>query len=405
MSYGISGLPKNDQGTANKIESTSADVEQILQMPDDFDNCPLNTAYPPDTDPGSAEEVIEEVDEGSIGDINESDDDPYHGTSEGVVEGGMDYLAFYKSFRDAKRSPVRNKWGIFFVKRRCIALAKDMALSTNEPFRLCLDALIDLIYAHELYHYKIDAYCLQLESTGGSHIYRPYRSLVRGLSINDWHEEAVANYYGLLRMKASNRNKPAYPLSIQQFCIDLVACSPGAYSAGICSTNAIWGRKDLVSYQASQIFSPPRNSANHHELVRSTLRSGTNLHEKNLGSILNLDNCPVYWIDWVKNGSSIIVPNTISISEVENDFVIRYLSGVFDHQSKHPFYKIDNGELLKVPNKHSKDLMPWEFTNILGKAGMTSPQFFKARQQTSGWRKNVPRNPTVPARAGFTDKR
>ena len=405
MTYGISGLPRNNNSIAHKIESTASDVEQKLHMPDDFETCPLNTVSPPDTDPGSANEVVDEINEESMEeDINESDDDPYDGKSEGVVENGMEFLAFYKSFRDVARSPVRSKWGIFFVKRRCFALAKEMSLSTNEPFQICLDALIDLVYAHELYHYKIDAYCLQLLSTGGSHIYRPYRSLVRKQSINNWHEEAVANYYGLLSVKSSNVNKPAYPSFIQQFCIDLVACSPGAYAGGISSSNSIGARKDLLSNQASQIFSPPKNSSDHYALVRSTLRSGTNLREKNLVSLLHLDNCPVYWIDWVKNGNSVIVPNTISANEFENDFVVRYLSGVFDHKSKHPFYKIDNGELLKVPNIHSKDIKRGEFKNIIGKAGMTSPQFFKARQETSGWRKNVPRSPILSARPGFSEK-
>ena len=405
MDYGISGLPRNNTSIAKKIESTAFDVEQDLDMPDGFNNCPLNTASPPDTDPGSADEVVYEIHEVSMEeDISDSDGDPYDGMSEGVVDNGMDFLAFYKSFRDVNRSPVRNKWGIFFVKRRCFAVAKEMSLSTNEPFRICLDALIDLVYAHELYHYNIDAYFLQLESTGGSHIYRPYRSLVQSQSINNWHEEAVANYYGLLRVKSSNINKPAYSSFIQQFCIDLVACSPGAYAAGISTSNSIAARKDLLSTQASQIFSPPRKTADHHELVRSTLRSGTNLREKNLVSMLQLDNCPVYWIDWVKNGSSVIVPNTISTKEFENDFVVRYLSGIFDHKSKHPFYKIDNGELLKLPNIHYKDVKKSEFNNIIGKAGMTSPQFFKARQETSNWRKNVPRSPVLSARLGFREK-
>ena len=74
------------------------------------------------------------------------------------------------------------------------------------------------------------------------------------------------------------------------------------------------------------------------------------------------------------------------------------MAGVQDHHSDHNYYRIDNGEKVKLPNPHSPDLTYREFHNIIGKAGMTSLQFYKERERTSVWRKEVPRSPVLPAR-------
>jgi hypothetical protein len=113
---------------------------------------------------------------------------------------------------------------------------------------------------------------------------------------------------------------------------------------------------------------------------------------------MHLDHCPVHWIDWVKGGKSVLVPLTTSVSEVNKDFVKRYLAGVLDHHSDHSYYRIDNGELVKLPNPHQRDVKNYEFHNIISKAGMTSPQFYKERDRTAVWRKRVPRSPVLASR-------
>jgi len=136
-------------------------------------------------------------------------------------------------------------------------------------------------------------------------------------------------------------------------------------------------------------------------LVESTIRTGMGLskqREAALSYFLHLNNCPVYWIDWVKGGKSVLVPYVASVSEINNDFIKRYLAGVQDHHSDHSFYRIDNGEKVKLPNPHRPDLTNREFHNIIGKAGLTSPQFYKERERTSVWRKGVPRSPVLPPR-------
>jgi hypothetical protein len=342
--------------------------------------------------------VVEDVDSAPLPVSQEQGDESHDGSAGRVVDEGIEYLAFYKSFRDILRAPARRRWGIFFIKKRCIALATDMSFSTGESFADCLDALAAFLYTHELYHYRFDAHCLQMEATGGLPVYRPYRKLVANRPINEWHEESIANFYGLKALQPNPRL--SYPQPIYDYLWDLVANSPGAYAGGIDKQQRL--RKEHMVQQASAAFGNT-GPAVWQNLIESTIRTGLGLskpRESTLGSFLRLDNCPVYWIDWVKGGNSVLVPFVASVSEINNDFIRRYLAGVPDHHSDHNFCRIDNGEKIKLPNPHRPDLTNGEFHNIIGKAGMTSPQFYKERARTSVWRKEVPRSPVLPPRFG-----
>jgi hypothetical protein len=261
-----------------------------------------------------------------------------------------------------------------------------------------LDGLAAFLYTHELYHYRFDAHCLQMEATGGLPVYRPYRSLVSNRPITEWHEESIANFYGLKALQPS-RNF-SYPQSVCDYLWDLVSNSPGAYAGGVDRQQR--GRRERMAQQASAAFVNAGPTV-WQDLVESNIRAGlglSKLREPTLSSFLHLDNCPVHWIDWVKGGKSVIVPFVASVSEINNDFIRRYLAGVQDHHSDHTYYRIDNGEKIKLPNPHRPDLTNREFHNIIGKAGMTSPQFYKERARTSVWRKEVPRSPVLPPRFG-----
>ena len=76
------------------------------------------------------------------------------------------------------------------------------------------------------------------------------------------------------------------------------------------------------------------------------------------------------------------------------------MAGVQDHHSDHNYYRIDNGEKVKLPNPHSPDLTYREFHNIIGKAGMTSLQFYKRRARTSVW---MPTEATNVWRVTYSD--
>jgi hypothetical protein len=396
-------IPSPNPYAASEVADAARHVERLLHddldsdIPKHSDNFPrTGVDIPADDD----QAVVEEIDSSSIPDGPLDDDESHDGATGGVVERGIEYLAFYKSFRDVLRAPARKRWGIFFIKKRCIALATDMAFSTGETFADCLDTLAAFLYTHELYHYRFDAHCLQMEATGGLPVYRPYRRLVANRPINEWHEESVANFYALKAVQPSK--KFFYPEPICDYLWDLVANSPGAYAGGIDKRQK--SRRDQMAQQASAAFGNAGPTV-WQVLVESTIRTGMGLskqREDTLSSLLHLNNCPVYWIDWVSGGKSVLVPYVASVSEINNDFIKRYLAGVQDHHSAHSFYRIDNGEKVKLPNPHRPDLTNREFHNIIGKAGMTSPQFYRERERTSVWRKGVPRSPVLPPR--FTSK-
>jgi hypothetical protein len=399
-------IPKPNPGAASDIADAARHVESALDDDPDPDDFPDSQRFPrtgveiPNAD--DAEELIERVDSAPLPDSQEPGDESHDSSAGRVVEEGIEYLAFYKSFRDVQRAPARKHWGIFFIKRRCFALATDMSFSTGELFADCLDALAAFLYTHELYHYRFDAHCLQMEATGGLPVYRPYRGLVASRPIDEWHEESIANFYGLKALQPNPRF--SYPQPLCDYLSDLVANSPGAYAGG---TDKQQGpRKECMAQQANVAFFNA-GPAIWQGLVESTIRTGLGLskpRESTLSSFLRLDNCPVHWIDWVKGGKSVLVPHVVSVSEINNDFIRRYLAGVQDHYSDHNYYRIDNGEKVKLPNPHRPDLTYREFHNIIGKAGMTSPQFYKERERTSLWRKEVPRNPVLPARYGSKGK-
>lgn len=394
-------IPSPNPYAASEIADAARHVESLLHddfdsdTPKDSDNFPRTGVDIPANDDLA---VVEEIDASSIPDTPLDDDESHDGVTRGVVERGIEYLAFYKSFRDVLKAPALKRWGIFFIKRRCVALATDISSSTGETFVDCLDGLAVFLYTHELYHYRFDAHCLQMEATGGVPVYRPYRRLVANRPINEWHEESIANFYGLKAVQPSP--KFSYPQAICDYLRDLVANSPGAYAGGIDKQQR--PRKEHMAQQASAAFGKAGATV-WQELVKSTILSGMGLskqREAALSAFLHLNNCPVYWIDWVKGGKSVLVPYVASVSEINNDFIKRYLAGVQDHHSDHSFYRIDNGEKVKLPNPHRADLTNREFHNIIGKAGLTSPQFYKERERTTVWRKGVPRSPALPARHG-----
>ena len=400
MNKSFGQIPRPNPSAASAIADASHHVESILDDDRDPDATPDSDRFPrpgvdiPSTD--DSEEVVQEVDPAFPPTSRGQDEESHDGAAGGVVERGVEYLAFYKSFRDVLSAPVRNRWGIFFIKKRCFALATDMSYSTGESFADCLDGLVAFLYSHELYHYRFDAHCIQMEATGGLPVYGPYRRLVASRPMTEWHEESIANYYGLKALQPNQNNY--YSQSICDYLWDLVANSPGAYAGGIVKRQS--PRKDLMALQASAAFGNAGPTV-WQGLVKSTIRTGMGLsrqREPTLSTFLHLDACPVYWIDWVKGGKSVLMPQVASVAEINNDFVKRYLAGVEDHHSDHSYYRIDNGEKVKLPNPHRVDLTDREFHNIICKAGMTSPQFYRERNRTSVWRKGVPRTPVLPPR-------
>ena len=46
-------------------------------------------------------------------------------------------------------------------------------------------------------------------------------------------------------------------------------------------------------------------------------------------------------------------------------FLEKYLGAKHQRTTDHQHWRLDNGETIKIPNPHSKDIFPWEFKSIL----------------------------------------
>jgi hypothetical protein len=332
-------------------------------------------------------------------DLNEGSQ---HGSGiERVLDDGFEALAFYKSFRYLNQNPAPGYWGIFYIKPRVIALSKEIKLDLGINAGKCLEELLKLLYGHEIYHYKVDATCLQHESFSAKLFYRPYRSYVGSLPMSDWWEEAVANHYGLHGIEEAFKN----------YFESLVKNSPGAYSKGLYKDDGLPGTPR--AFLAGQITNAIPGGCSgwganlmedilFNELKLTGFRPAGRMQkwdgDRSLSRDLALKNCPQYWISWNRGGKVIDNLLSPSLHEVKKDFIQKYLAGeLIPKKSDHEYFRIDNGEQIKCPNPHNKDVMSWEFKNIVFKAGMKIKDFWVERKITGIWKKNVPRsNPLLP---------
>jgi hypothetical protein len=387
--------PPSNSNDSEKIPKIAREIEKkidprILEESDINDSL---TEVEREFDDGE-EVIIESMDDLAVTD--DLDEDGQYGSGiERVLDRGFEALAFYKSFRYLNQSPVPGYWGIFYIKPRVIALSRELKLDLGVSAGRCIEQLLKLLYGHEIYHYKVDATCLQHESFSGQLLYRPYRAHVSSLSISDWWEEAVANHYGLQGIDED----------FKSYFESLVKNSPGAYSEGLYKDDGSLGTpRALLAVQMAHVVQSGFAGAGT-DLAREVLFNELKLTgfrsigqrqkwdgDRFLSKDLALKNCPQYWISWCKGGKVLNNLMSPSLREVNNDFIKKYLGGeLVPKKSDHEYFRIDNGEQIKCPNPHNKDVMPWEFKNIVFKAGMKIKDFWTERRNTGVWKKNVPR--------------
>lgn len=116
--------------------------------------------------------------------------------------------------------------------------------------------------------------------------------------------------------------------------------------------------------------------------------------------------CPNYlvslpWGRYMSVLRRILPPLAPPSSRELERFVFNYLDGNAERETDHRFVRIDNGELLKLPNNHGSDLAVHEIANLIGKAGMSNREWAKELSRTRRWKKHCPRDGAKPPRPGF----
>ncbi|MEO5367456.1 MAG: hypothetical protein H7831_14120 [Magnetococcus sp. WYHC-3] len=394
-------IPPLDHSSSQKIPQLASDIERDAtnyyeeegRDPTNFPEIPEQSEYPEIT-------PFEELD------VLSSSGGEYNPAIDKILDGGTDQVAFYKSFRFIDKKPFAGYWGIFLLHDRVVSLIKDLELDTQQDVATCAKHTLRFLYGHEIYHFKVDAICLQAETLQGSLIYRPYLQHIKGRPMSEWWEEALANYYGLSYLRAPGGRESAPENTVADFFNALVRSSPGAYALGVLPMRFNYQpRQDLIR-QLKTYYKLAGHSLSHGYLIESLLANQLKLDgyktlskgDPQLSRALQLNKCPVYWVRW-RTKSGIYTKfrgSSVPLAEVEKDFVQRYCSGTLIRSTKHAFYKIDNEAVVQMPNPHLKETKGFELKNIVNQAGLTVFEFHERRRQTLRWRRDTPREKALP---------
>lgn len=376
-------------------------LERLLDNPDRGAPKILNpTTMPiePDEIGGDLKRILVEGDGPSVADLDEVAPENVDAARRVVREAGIDVLAFYKSFRFRDLPPYRGHWGIFLVDAGIAAVTahfKDIkpALPFAELQQLAMKTLI----LHERYHFWIDAWALVREADPfvGDR-FKKYEYYVEqrqafAMSALDF-EESLANHYLFRAIKEIRLSDGTHPT---RMLADFLDSCPVPYSNY---------RMDLVYRRTKerQLAGAVVTGLN----LMAVLMAAVDPFAKDIGRmpaqdishdlrkypVCESDVCPVFIIKDSHFASRVAPYQCPDRSEFKR-FVTSYLAGSLARRTKHEFFQIDNGETIKFPNLHEKEIRGYEFENILTKAGMSRPDYWREKKNTQTWKKGCPRTP------------
>jgi hypothetical protein len=343
--------------------------------------------------------ALPESPEAPIGQVVDSEN--VQAAKDAFAVSGLDLLAFYKSFRFVEQAPFRGKWGIFLLDVGIEALAEVLSggllvdtLGQREARRLARDALL----AHEQYHFWIDIWALgqeSLQSEGKKRYeyYQRWRSLTE-LTEADV-EESLANNYAFRRLKDQKLSDGSRAEHALRHAFD---ASPIPYSIYDFSTDERNEREGVLAYAVSRGQSPALSwSINklggfNPRLISPAIQAyGLNARTS------HRDRCPIHLVR-VTNYASAVAPFQGPRRDELKLFIEAYLAGKQEPTTDHEYYRIDNGEKVRFPNPHEKEIRANEFRNVLLKPVMTPKEYRDARAATRNWARACPREKALPPR-------
>jgi hypothetical protein len=389
-----------------------ADYAQPLidQLVDDPDRPPPQEPPAHSTFPGGADldgdlQPLHPDEEDSLGPFGSnspvSDEDSE--AARGAYQmAGIDVLAFYKSFRFRQFGPFPGKWGIFLIDAGVVGLTADLHdLEPNLPILEVRQLAMDLLLAHERYHFWIDAWALGQEIIPQTrHQCKRYESYLSGkkhveLTPDDY-EESLANHYAFQKLKrrALSNGKTASAMLRQ-----ILGLAPTPYCDFAFDKGERSKREGLLAITVANGMHPTaalaslRMSNIDPSVLSASLKPADRWHP-----VAGFPACPVYYVH-AYNYAQLIQPfQGPDMSEFKR-YVTDYLDGQFLEHTDHDYYRIDNREKVKMPNPHDKTVRGYELKGILLKAGMTHKEFTQERQRTKSWTRQCPRPEPKPPRS------
>jgi len=301
----------------------------------------------------------------------------------GVLASGIDSLAFYKSIHYKSAAPFKGKWGIFIFDHALTYLSQEISDFYPKKYThsQCIENSFWLLYFHERFHFRFDCWVISHESATSKPLYENYRnSVYRTCHPSELvYEETLANLHSLSSIAR---------YGIHEFARQFMLSQPGAYS-NITGIN----RDDFRSRLAAQLFHG-RN-----QLLRNpfTLPEHNQYLANPKNTALLDKECPLFLVQGI-SASRFVVPNISlpTVSDIKDKYLKKYLNGK-NITTDHTYFKIDNGEKVKCPNPHNKNVKLKEFNNIVKKSGLTIKQYFEEKKNTRNWKKDVPRETAKPS--------
>lgn len=318
---------------------------------------------------------------------------------------GPDVWAFYKSFRFVDLPPFSGQWGIFLLDAGIASLSAELqdqapGLPWDELERLAKETLL----AHERYHFWIDAWALGQEITPIEMACKRYVYYLAGkrqaeLTPEDY-EESLANHYTFQRLR---RLRFSDGTTASRILRTVLSLAPQPYSDfSLLPTDRTAREADLAHAVANGL--PPGTAA-----CRSRIQFGIDGNGRSNATILGASiqpadrwhpivgwsRCPTHRVR-THNYARLVQPFQGPKLPEFREFVTNYLDGKPAEHTDHDYYKIDNGEKVKFPNPHDKEVRGYELRGTLRQAGMTQKEFNAERDRTRSWSKHCPRNPPKP---------
>lgn len=292
-----------------------------------------------------------------------------------IQELGIEVLAFYKSIHNEKKEPYPGKWGIFVYDWALEKLGQEIFVRYGgkyDPFE-SRNFAWKKIHKHEMYHFFIDAWTLSKESILKRELYNDYLKEVYnvyrpGLEVV---EESLANRFVFNSLK---RGTPLY--EVKDWVIDFMDRQPGAYANF---------RGDPVPKRAKLAAQILMGKKWKPQMTDESQAPWMKFNPKN--PIHLPESCP----NWLISNVTITGLPLLSYSLPKHSEISKYLenycAGTLE-RTDHAYLKIDNGQKVKVPNKHSGEdcIRQFEFKNILHKSEISRPDYFYERERTKTWK-------------------
>lgn len=314
---------------------------------------------------------------------------------------GLDVLAFYKSFRYIAHPPFPGTWGVFLIDAGIEGLTRNLRdLAPAVPYSELRQLALETLLTHERYHFWIDAWALGQEITPliGSKYkrYTYYLEATRTIALTEFdYEESLANYYTFQKL----RRRPLPDGStVAGILRQVLRAAPVPYSDCFFDLDDRVQREGFLALAVANGTDPHfviLDNAVAHAPAQPTVLSASIQPTKRWHPVAGAPQCPVNFVKAAQYSTLVQYFQGPKLGEFRQ-FITNYLAGTPLPRSDHEFFQIDNGERVKFPNPHDKEVRSYELTGTLHKAGMAPKEFFDARTKTNFWKRNCPRHPVKP---------